>query len=216
MLSYWFELISFWILSCLDIIRIPVEHCKLTLFELQYELAHSKLMRLYLCKRSSWIMWVLWASDHSGAPLWTHLSCNSMGVFCSGLQPSVAADPMELLQVVLPQWRLQRFQCDGVWSGCQLTKSLCVFKDGSLSSCRNKLTSSCFRLKVLMSSVSRSNSMLGAVSVISLFKGVMAASSAWPEYVLSSNVEESACRDVYLHLIFQNLKHVPQKVITWL
>lgn len=33
---------------------------------------------------------------------------------------------------------------------------VCVFKDGSLSSCKNKFTSSCFRLKVLMSSVSRS------------------------------------------------------------
>lgn len=62
-----------------------------------------------------------------------------------------------------------------------------------------------------MSSVSRSNSLLGAVGEISLFKGVMAASSARPEYVLSSNVEESACGDVYLHLIFQNLKHVPKK-----
>lgn len=92
---------------------------------------------------------------------------------------------------------------------------VCVFKDGSLSSCRNKLTSSCFRLKVLMSWVCRSNSLLGAVGVISLFKGVMAA-LALPEYVLSSNVEEPACGDVYLHLIFQNSKHIPEKVITWL
>lgn len=185
MLLYWFELRSFWILSCLAIIRIPVEHWKLTLFELQYEHAHSKLMRLYL-----WIMWILWASDHSGAHLRAHLSCNW----------SAPAFPV--------WWCVVRLSAD--------PEFVCVFKDGSLSSCKNKLSSSCFRLKVLMSSVSRSNSLFGAVGIISLFKGIMAASSARPEYVWSSNVEESACGDVYLHLIFQNSKHIPEKVITWL